>query len=61
MDSTMFSLNSFSRSYSPDLFLQRAVKPGILDGNADITGEGHEQFQSSLERKSPFSVRLTPR
>ena len=44
MDSTMFSLKSFSRSYSRDLLLQRGVQARVLDGDADVAGQRFQQL-----------------
>ncbi len=40
----MFSLNSLRRSNSSDFFLQARVEAGVLQGDADVAGEGFEQF-----------------
>ena len=61
IDSTMFSLNSFSRSYSSTLRCKeryrRAFSMAMLTYPESVTSSS----TSSLERKSPLSVRLRPR
>ena len=44
MDSTMFSLNSLSRSNSPIFSSKARVEAGVLQGDADVAGEGLEQL-----------------
>ena len=44
MDSTMFSLNSFSRSNSLIFSFKPRVEAGVLQGNADVAGQRFEQF-----------------
>ena len=40
----MFSLKSFSRSYSSTFCSQRGVQPRVLDGDADVAGQRFQQF-----------------
>ena len=44
MDSTMFSLNSFSRSNSLIFVFEARVEAGVLQRDADVAGQGFEQL-----------------
>ena len=44
MDSTMFSLNSFRRSYCAALRLQRVVEARVLHRDADVAGQRFQQL-----------------
>ena len=61
MDSTIFSLNSFRRSFSSTLRCSERYRVAFSMAMAMYPASVCSSSTSTLERKSPSSVRLTPR